>query len=120
MQRERLTLVDIHERLVRGVVRKHRGLEGDDARSVRKRKSRPDADPLAIGQCLRGRPGTGSERHAVGGQMQSRAEQRSDRVALLCEECRVEQPFLRLDVQIVRDVENVSHQADVDAAAADM
>ena len=52
--------------------------------------------------------------------MKSRAEKRSDPVAALREECSVEQPFLRLDVQIVCDVENVCDDTNVDASGTDM
>ena len=71
-------------------------------------------DALTIGQSLGRRPRVRDERDAVGHQSNAWAEERGNRVGLPRKEGWIEQSFLRLDLEIVRDVENVRDERDID------
>src|SRR5262245_4616325 len=110
LRREGAALVEIEERLMRGVVReeprrdRYRPWQGVGRIAAMK------LDGLAISKRYAFRPGAVGERMTVNGDLQSLPEERLEGVALSVEHRRVEDAIGRFDAKFVPDVEHVGHE----------
>ena len=105
-----VALVDVEERLVLRIVGKHLRRHGDHAGARRQREAQRELQRLAIGDDLRVRPLRASASTPSATTVSRAREQLRDRRRLLRRDRRIEQPFGRIDVQVVREVEDVRDQ----------
>ena len=114
----RAAVVENRLRLVLRVVRKHPRRDGDGARPLRERKADGKPQRLAVGEHVRREP-LGCQRSAVSGHRQT-AGQHFRHVRRSREgDGGIQQPLRRLDVQIVRRVENVDDERAFNRIALD-
>ena len=107
LERQLFAFIDIDERLMRGVVRKHPRLNRVGARRTVDVVLGSDAHRLTIRKRLGCRPRRRSQCGAVGHHANPRSEEVDERALFRREKAAVEQSIRRFDLQIVSDVEHV-------------